>query len=37
MMTKPPTTRIVGLHQGAIRMHDNFDDPLPDEFRTTET
>lgn len=24
--------RIAGLHRGAMRMHDDFNDPLPDEF-----
>lgn len=33
-LTKSPTTRIGGLHQGAIRTRDDFDDPLPDEFWT---
>ncbi len=28
------TSRIAGLHQGAIRMHSDFNDPLPDEFWT---
>lgn len=27
-----PTKRIAGLHPGAINMHDDFDEPLPDEF-----
>jgi len=27
-----PAPRIAGLHAGAIRMSDDFDDPLPDEF-----
>ncbi len=30
----PPTTRIAGLHQEAIRTSDDFDDPLPEEFWT---
>lgn len=29
---KPITRRIPGLHRGAMRMHDDFNDPLPDEF-----
>ena len=30
----PPfvTSRVAGLHQSAIQMSDDFDDPLPDEF-----
>ena len=24
--------RIANLHKGAMRMHDDFNDPLPDEF-----
>jgi antitoxin (DNA-binding transcriptional repressor) of toxin-antitoxin stability system len=28
----PVVERIAGLHPGAIRMHDDFDAPLPDEF-----
>jgi len=24
--------RTAGLHRGAMRMHDDFNDPLPDEF-----
>jgi antitoxin (DNA-binding transcriptional repressor) of toxin-antitoxin stability system len=26
--------RVAGLHQGAMRMHSDFNDPLPDEFWT---
>ena len=26
------TKRIAGLHQGAVSISDDFDDPLPDEF-----
>lgn len=29
--TKP---RIAGLHQGAMQMHNDFNDPLPDDFWT---
>jgi len=29
--TKP---RVAGLHQGAMRMHSDFNEPLPDEFWT---
>ncbi len=36
-LTKPPTTRIAGLHQGAMQAHDDFDDPLPDEFWTGDS
>ena len=28
----PPKRRVAGLHTGAIRMHSDFNDPLPDEF-----
>jgi len=28
----PGKRRIAGLHQGAMRMHADFNDPLPDEF-----
>lgn len=28
--------RVAGLHQGAIQVSDDFDDPLPDEFWTGE-
>ncbi len=28
----PITPRVAGLHQGAIWMSDDFDEPLPDEF-----
>ncbi len=35
-LTRPPTTRIAGLHQGAMWTRDDFDDPLPDEFWTGE-
>jgi len=28
------TPRIPGLHAGAIRTNDDFDDPLPDDFWT---
>lgn len=30
--TTQNNTRIAGLHQGAIEMSDDFDQPLPDEF-----
>ncbi len=26
--------RVAGLHQGAMRMHTDFNEPLPDEFWT---
>lgn len=29
---KPTQHRIAGLHRGAMRMHDDFNDPLPDDF-----
>jgi len=29
--------RVAGLHAGAIRMSDDFDEPLPDEFWTGNT
>jgi antitoxin (DNA-binding transcriptional repressor) of toxin-antitoxin stability system len=30
---KPPQKRrVVNLHHGAMRMHSDFNDPLPDEF-----
>ena len=28
----PTTSRVAGLHPGAIWMSDDFDEPLPDEF-----
>ncbi len=28
----PKRLRPIGLHAGQVIMHDNFDDPLPDEF-----
>jgi prevent-host-death family protein len=28
----PATSRVAGLHLGAIWMSDDFDEPLPDEF-----
>ncbi len=28
----PRKPRVAGLHQGAMRMHDDFNEPLPDEF-----
>lgn len=28
----PATPRIAGLNQGAMRMRDDFDEPLPDSF-----
>jgi len=31
-LVENPKPRKLGLHEGAIIMHDNFDDPLPDEF-----
>jgi antitoxin (DNA-binding transcriptional repressor) of toxin-antitoxin stability system len=31
-MAAPPGKRVAGLHPGAIRIGDDFDDPLPDEF-----
>ena len=30
----PVGKRVAGLHVGAIRMSENFDEPLPDEFWT---
>lgn len=30
--TSLATPRVAGLHQGAIWMRDDFDEPLPDEF-----
>lgn len=33
-LSKPRTTRIAGLHAGAIWTSDDFDDPLPEEFWT---
>ena len=29
---KSAARRTAGLHRGAMRMHDDFDDPLPDDF-----
>lgn len=29
--------RVAGLHSGAIRISDDFDEPLPDEFWTGKT
>ena len=31
---KPATLKLrpIGLHKGKVRISDNFDDPLPDEF-----
>jgi prevent-host-death family protein len=29
---KPAQPRVAGLHQGAARVSDDFDQPLPDEF-----
>lgn len=31
-VTLSRTPRIAGLHQGSIRVHPDFDEPLPDEF-----
>ena len=31
---KPMTSRIAGLHTGAIWISDDFDEPLPEEFWT---
>ena len=31
-MIKPMTSRIAGLHAGAICMSDDFDEPLPEEY-----
>jgi antitoxin (DNA-binding transcriptional repressor) of toxin-antitoxin stability system len=28
----PTTPRVAGLHEGAMRMHTNFNEPLPDDF-----
>ncbi|MCB0084170.1 MAG: hypothetical protein KDE47_24695 [Caldilineaceae bacterium] len=28
----PGKRRIAGLHKGAMRMHDDFNEPLPDDF-----
>lgn len=28
--------RVAGLHQGSLRMREDFDEPLPDEFWTGE-
>ncbi|HEX6292440.1 MAG TPA: hypothetical protein VFZ66_24860 [Herpetosiphonaceae bacterium] len=30
--TPPGKPRVAGLHQGAMQMHPDFDEPLPDEF-----
>lgn len=29
---KPAQHRIAGLHRGAMHMHDDFNEPLPDDF-----
>jgi antitoxin (DNA-binding transcriptional repressor) of toxin-antitoxin stability system len=34
--TGSPPARIAGLHPGAIRESDDFDEPLPEEFWTNE-
>ena len=31
-VAKPVQRRIAGLHRGSMRMHDDFNDPLPDDF-----
>ena len=31
-VAQPTECRIAGLHRGAMRMRDDFDHPLPDEF-----
>jgi antitoxin (DNA-binding transcriptional repressor) of toxin-antitoxin stability system len=33
-MAGPPTPRVAGLHPGAIRTSEDFDDPLPEDFWT---
>ncbi len=33
-LSKPLKPRIAGLHNGAIQISDDFDDPLPEEFWT---
>jgi antitoxin (DNA-binding transcriptional repressor) of toxin-antitoxin stability system len=29
---KRPQRRVAGLHRGALKMRDDFNEPLPDEF-----
>ena len=31
-LAKPSRKRLTGLHRGAMKMHDDFDAPLPDSF-----
>ncbi len=31
-VSKPTQRRIAGLHRGVMHMHDDFNEPLPDEF-----
>jgi len=33
-VTPPSKPRVAGLHQGAMHMHNDFNEPLPDEFWT---
>ncbi len=33
-VTLPSKPRVAGLHQGAMHMHNDFNEPLPDEFWT---
>jgi antitoxin (DNA-binding transcriptional repressor) of toxin-antitoxin stability system len=33
-VTQAGKPRVAGLHQGAMHMHDDFNEPLPDEFWT---
>ena len=35
-MESAPAARVPGLHAGAIKTSDDFDQPLPDEFWTGE-